>query len=140
MKEIKYEKSCGAVVTRIKDQKREFLIIHQVQGHWCFPKGHMEGDETEAETARREIREETGLIVSLDTGFRTSTHYSPSPGIMKEVVYFLAIPEGGKEKVQKEELQEEKWVSLEEAYGVLTFDNDADILRQAEAYLEKKQQ
>ena len=42
---MKYEKSCGAFVFRIHENKDEVLLIRQVQGHWCFPKGHVEKDE-----------------------------------------------------------------------------------------------
>lgn len=129
------EKSCGAVITRKKNHRIEVLVIHQVQGHWCFPKGHMEKDETEQDTALREIFEETGLRVSLEEQFRTETDYSPKPGVMKQVVYFLAHPEAGHEKVQESEVSEEKWVSISEAYAAITYENDQKILKEAVQYL-----
>ncbi len=132
---MKKEKSCGAVVFRITDDKPEFLVIHQVQGHWCFPKGHVEKDETETETALREIREETGLDVAILDGFRTVTSYSPEPGVIKEVVYFLARPIGGKEKVQKEELQDMQWAEYVRALPAVTYENDAAILKKAARFL-----
>lgn len=52
----------------------------------------MEEGETEEETARREIKEETGLDVLLDTGFRETVTYSPKRNTKKTVVYFVAIP------------------------------------------------
>jgi 8-oxo-dGTP pyrophosphatase MutT (NUDIX family) len=131
------EKSCGAVIARKKNDRIEILVIHQIQGHWCFPKGHVEGHETEEETAEREVLEETGLRVSLKDGFRTETSYSPKPGTMKQVVYFLASPEAGKEKVQKEELTEMKWVSIAEATAAITFENDKKILRDAVRYMKE---
>lgn len=131
------EKSCGAVVARKKNDRLEILVIHQIQGHWCFPKGHVEGHETETETAEREVLEETGLRVSLDEKFRTVTNYSPKPGVMKEVVYFLGRPEAGKEKVQEDELTEEKWVCVAEAYAAITFENDKKILREAVHYMKE---
>ena len=68
---MKKEKSCGAVVYRMEDGSPEILLIkHRNGGHWAFPKGHVEKNETESETALREIQEETGLAVDLDTGFR----------------------------------------------------------------------
>jgi bis(5'-nucleosidyl)-tetraphosphatase len=131
------EKSCGAVIARRKNDRIEILVIHQVQGHWCFPKGHVEGHETEQETAEREVFEETGLRVSLADSFRTSTNYSPKPGVMKEVVYFLGHPEAGREKVQEEEVSEEKWVSVAEAYAAITYENDKKILRDAVRYMKE---
>ena len=88
---MKKEISCGAVIARQTENGREILLIRHVNGgHWAFPKGHMEGNETESETALREIREETGLTVTLDTGFRAVVTYSPKPGVMKDVIYFAA--------------------------------------------------
>ena len=43
------EKSCGCIIT--KDNK--VLLIKQTKGHWGFPKGHVEKNETEIETAIR---------------------------------------------------------------------------------------
>lgn len=132
------EKSCGAVITRKENGRLEILIIHQVQGHWCFPKGHVEGSENEQETAVREVKEETGLNVILEEGFRKCTGYSPKPGVMKDVVYFIGHPKSGREKVQESELLEEKWVTLAEANAAVTFENDRVILRDAVAYLRER--
>ena len=45
-------------------------------GHWGFVKGHVEDNETEKETALRELKEETGLSkVEFIEGFKEKTHY-----------------------------------------------------------------
>ena len=57
------EKSCGIVLF----YSDEFLIIqhsnesNELKGHWDFPKGHVEDNESELETAVRELQEETGI-------------------------------------------------------------------------------
>lgn len=115
---MKKEISCGAVIARQTENGREILLIRHVNGgHWAFPKGHMEGNETESETALREIREETGLTVTLDTGFRAVVTYSPKPGVMKDVIYFAAEYIGGEAHRQVEEVTELCWVPAEEAAG-----------------------
>lgn len=87
---MKREKSCGALVYRYEGDRLMLLLLrHRHGGHWSFPKGHVEGEETETETALREIREETGLSVSLREGFRHTVEYYPKPGVRKQVVYFL---------------------------------------------------
>ena len=85
-----HEKSCGAIVYRKYHGNTEILLIKHINsGHWSFPKGHVEGDETEEETAKREIMEETGIDVNLDTTFREIVSYSPRKDTQKIVVYFI---------------------------------------------------
>lgn len=131
----KHEKSCGAVILRRRDEKPQVLLIRQKQGHWCFPKGHVEGSETEHETAVREVREETGYEISFIDGFRAKTTYSPKANTEKEVVYFLASENGGSPHVQEEEVSEMRWVSLIDAGALMTYDNDAEILRRAVSFI-----
>jgi 8-oxo-dGTP pyrophosphatase MutT (NUDIX family) len=72
---MNYEKSCGAVVFQKVDGEIRYLLISSLEGIYGFPKGHMEGNETEIETALREVKEETNLDIELIAGFRTSTEY-----------------------------------------------------------------
>lgn len=133
---MKQEKSCGAIILREQKKKNETLLVKHVKGHWAFAKGHVEANETEEETALREIKEETGLEVRLDTNFRTTVRYSPMEGVEKEVVYFLAYKIEGKETPQLEEISEMKWLELEDAKENVTYDRDKDILLKVQKYLE----
>ena len=45
-------------------------MVKQLLGHWGFPKGHIEKDETEYETALREVKEETNIDARIIDGFR----------------------------------------------------------------------
>ena len=54
---MRKEKSCGAVVYKKEHDNLYYLIIKQSKGHVAFPKGHVEGNETNEETAIREIKE-----------------------------------------------------------------------------------
>ena len=128
------EKSCGALVLRKDpdDGKLYLLMIrHKAGGHRSFPKGHMERGETEYMTAVREVYEETAVNIRLNHDFRETVHYHPLPGVLKEVVYFLA------ETAQKEihpragEIAQVEWVPLEQAEESLTHENDKTVLRAA---------
>ena len=132
------EKSCGAVVWREKDGVRQYLLARHNGGHWSFPKGHVEGSEKEAETARREIQEETGLTAEIDTGFRQVVTYYPKPGVVKDVIFFAATPAGGREQAQEEEIAEIGWFTFEEACPLVTFASDEEVLLAAEEYLDRK--
>lgn len=99
-------------------------------------KGHVEQDESEHETAIREIREETNLKVEFVEGFRKTIAYSPRTDCMKTVVFFLAHAEHTSVRVQEEEVREIKWLPFEDAVKALTFDSTREILRQADAFLD----
>ncbi|MDD4297053.1 MAG: NUDIX domain-containing protein [Ruminiclostridium sp.] len=133
---MKYEKSCGAIIIKRCDTQDSVLLIKHVNGgHWSFPKGHMEKNETEEETARREIHEETGLKMVLDTGFRHVTTYSPMEGVTKDVVYFLAFSMESELVTQAEEVNEAKWFTFEAALTKITYANDIALLVKAQEYL-----
>ena len=132
------EKSCGAVVYKFKENGLFFLVEHMVHGHTSIPKGHMEGNETEEETAIREIREETGLEVRLDTVFRHAIYYSPGIGIMKEVVFFAAEAVSGDMRNQECEVISLEWLPYDKAIEVMTYDTDKDVLSHAAVYLSIK--
>lgn len=131
---MKREKSCGAVLFR-GEEKREYLILKSVKGHWSLCKGHVEGDETEDETARREIGEETGLTVDFVEQFRQVITYSPYPGCTKDVVFFLARVSGGRLTCQPQEVAEAEFLPYEEGLERLTHASDRDTLTKAERFL-----
>ena len=132
-----YEKSCGAIVFTEKDGKRYYLVEHMLQGHHSFCKGHIENDETERQTAAREIMEETGLSVEFVDGFRECIEYSPYKDCIKTVVFFLARAKGTDVIAQKEEVNDIIWLVFENAMATLTFDSDRETLQMAEDFLKK---
>jgi 8-oxo-dGTP pyrophosphatase MutT (NUDIX family) len=132
------EKSCGAIVYRIGNEKGEpqiLLIKHKNGEHWSFPKGHTEFGESEHETALREVKEETGLDVVLQPGFRRTVIYRPKPNTEKEVVYFVAEVKEGEINIQEEELSEAMWVGISRASILVTFENDRRLISGAKQFL-----
>ncbi len=135
---MKYEKSCGAVVYRFQNNQLFFLVEHMRLGHTSIPKGHVEGNETEAETAIREIREETNLEVRLDTVFRHEICYSPAKDTEKQVIFFAAEAVTGNMKNQECEVSALEWLPYEQAIRAVTYDSDKDVLNHAAVYLGAK--
>ena len=122
---MKYEKSCGAVVFTRTAKGVEYVIVRSLEGYCGFPKGHCEAGETEEETALREIREETGLTVRLIPGFRLTDVYPipKLPGVMKQVVYFLAEYEGQDICYQKAELTGAFLMPFDAAMGAFQWES-----------------
>lgn len=123
------EKSCGAVIYRSVNGERQYFLLlnkkNNAQGHWGFPKGHVEGTENEFETASREVLEEAGIYIVFCGTDRVVSHYSPKPGVEKDAVYFLATVRNNQTvKLQKEEVAEYRWCSFSEARKLLTFDGN----------------
>ena len=134
------EKSCGAVIYRSVNGERQYFLLlnkkNNAQGHWGFPKGHTEENETEYETAKREIFEETGIKTDkfLD-GFREMVSYFPKPGIIKDVIYFLSEVKDSSISLQESEIADFKWLPYDDALNLVTFNKG--LLDKAEEYLNK---
>ena len=131
---IDFEKSCGAVIYTELNGMRLYLIEQMQKGHRSICKGHMEKDESEYQTAAREILEETGLTVKFVEGFREIIEYSPYENCLKTVVFFLAYTDS-MNVVSQEEIKEIYWLSFDEAMTALTFDSDRATLQKAEQFL-----
>lgn len=127
------EKSAGAIVYRTEGSKKLYLLLHYEEGHWDFPKGHVEKGESEEETIRREVREETGIKDIVFEDFRESIHYfykREGKTIFKEVVFRLASTREKDVKLSFEHVGY-KWLSYEEALSQLTYDNAKELLKKA---------
>src|SRR3989338_3200295 len=88
------ESSAGAVVFRVENGKRFYLLLLYTGGYTDFPKGNIEKGETEEQTVIREVQEETGISgIKLIFGFRETVRYfyrRAGHTVNKDVVYFLA--------------------------------------------------
>jgi len=133
-----YERSCGAVVfSRTPEGLRFLLIKNRRSANWGFPKGHVENYETAEQTARREIREETGLRVRLLPGFSCQSEYVISGVIEKSVTIFLAEAPDRRITVQEAEIEDYLWVDYHKAMQMLKFDNDRTTMRRAYGFLKR---
>ncbi len=141
-----FEKSCGAVVFRDaaasngKKQRYVLMIKQSSRSNFSFPKGHVEGKESEIETAEREVLEETSVKINISESFRQTVNYSPRPGSRKEVVYFVALTDTSCIQPQEGEIKEVKWVEVERAGSLLAHDNDKNVFSMALEYINKKVQ
>lgn len=134
-----YEKSCGAILYRIRpDQKIEYLILYQHRsGTWSIPKGHIDANESEEETALREVWEETGLSVSLVKGFRRELSYTVSAKTSKNLVIFLAEAQG-ELSLGANEISDSLWAEKATAISRLGGRSIGRILEAAEVFIQTR--
>lgn len=132
-----YEKSCGAIVFRRHSGNVEFLLIKNKKGgNWGFPKGHVEVGESEHDTAKREVLEETGLKIEPMDGFRELSEYYPHGKIFKQVVFFVAeMPDDGAISLQQSEIDRYIWADYGLAMKTFRFNNDRSVLTKARNWL-----
>ncbi|MDE0741094.1 MAG: NUDIX domain-containing protein [Candidatus Poseidoniia archaeon] len=137
------EKSCGLVVF---NSNKILLLKYSANntqgegGHWDFPKGHVEQNETELETALRELEEETGISkVEIIADFRHSISYTfsrRSESISKEVIFFLASTVEKRVTLSHEHI-DYAWLDFNNALEKLTYENARQILKKALPYTKK---
>lgn len=133
---MRYEKSCGVIIFTRTNEEIKFLIIESISGDFGFPKGHVEAEETETQTALREVFEEVGIKPSLIDGFREVVeYYIPSVDVQKQVVYFLGKYENQEISIQAEELKSAGLYTAEEAIKLFKHQNNVDLLTKAEVFL-----
>ena len=131
--------SAGGVVYRHGAQGLEVLLLQTPNGVWGLPKGTPDGGETLDQTARREVREETGLEVQLEEKIGDIEYGFARPNkrqrLHKFVHFWLMRPTGGSLDQHDDEHVSVRWFPLPAAFRRVTHDNSADILQQAAGLL-----
>lgn len=112
---------------------RKVLMILHPEGHWGFPKGHVEFDENEINAAKRELFEETGISLNfvLDTKkYRYTIIYLCKENgtiIKKSVTFFLGIT--CKTDVELDShFKRYKWVDLDDIRDMELFEQYRQLL------------
>jgi bis(5'-nucleosidyl)-tetraphosphatase len=118
--------SFGVIPIHMQDGVRRFLLVHQMKGHWGFPKGHADKGETPMQTALRELAEETGItsceLIGNELFIERYAYINKeSKQVDKTVTFFLGRVGDPSVTVQPEEVQDYSWLTAEEARGRLTF-------------------
>jgi 8-oxo-dGTP pyrophosphatase MutT (NUDIX family) len=114
-------------VVRRRTGSLEIVIVHRpVHQDWSFPKGKLEEGETFELAALREVEEETGMACRL-VRFIGHTEYIDRKGRPKAVAYWVMAAQSGhfEPNVEVDEL---RWVPLEEAANWLSYPRDAELV------------
>jgi len=115
------------------------LVGRSHPGIWALPKGTPRSGETFEQVAVREVQEETGLKVRLIAyiGSISYVFIRDKVRFQKQVRHFLFEAIGGDTALHDAEYDRVEWFSFPEAVRRLTYQNEVNILTQAEEILQR---
>jgi 8-oxo-dGTP pyrophosphatase MutT (NUDIX family) len=132
--------SSGGVVLRSQSGTFEVVLVGRVeQGTWALPKGTPQRGESREETALRETREETGLDVRIVGPIDSITYWFMlrHTRVAKSVYYYLMVSTGGDTSRHDPEYDRVAWFPVTEGLKVMTYPNEADMVRRGVALAEQ---
>ena len=110
---------------------------------WSLAKGTPDEGETLEQTALREVREETGLEVEMESPISSISYWfadrDNSVRYHKTVHFYLMLPIGGDTELHDPEFDVVRWFPLDEALQSLAYPNETGILRQAQELIARRQ-
>lgn len=135
--------SSGGVVYRRQGAEWETVLCGRSEPvRWSLAKGTPDPGETLEQTARREVREETGLEVQVDAPLGSIEYwFADREGEVryhKTVHFYLMTPVGGDTGQHDPEFDVVQWFQIDEALASLAYENEAEVLRRAIAAIESQ--
>jgi len=129
------EFSAGGVVVRDGEVIAIVPVKRDSSGHRVLglPKGHLDGDETPAEAAQREVEEETGVRAELVGKLGDIEYVYERRGrrIAKRVAFFLFRYRSGDLADHDHEIEDARWMPLEHAASALTYEGEREMVSRA---------
>ena len=125
----KFVRAAGGIVwRRAPGGAVEVLLVHRPRyDDWSFPKGKIDtSDASDQDAALREVEEETGLTCRLGNEL-SSTSYVDRRGRPKTVRYWAMRPLSGA-FVANDEVDEIRWIAVDQADAILTYPREAHVL------------
>jgi 8-oxo-dGTP diphosphatase len=108
-------------------------VVHRPQyDDWTLPKGKLEPGEDDETAAVREVEEETGHAGTIERDLGT-IGYEVEAGT-KTVRYFVMAADAGGRPLARD-VDEVRWVEIDEAATLLSYDRDREVLDRARPLL-----
>jgi bis(5'-nucleosidyl)-tetraphosphatase len=144
---MEVKKSVAIIVFRKEDDFKFLLLWKKNSGvykeAWEFPKGNVDKNETEMQTASRELKEETGLT-EKDVQFfefhdKVSFFYrNEQQELVRKEVSFVMAKTLKSEMIISKEHDAYRWAGYLEAFDLLSAKNNKEVLRKAHDFVKKK--
>ena len=131
----RFEHSAGGIVYRTGSKGPLIALASRRTQRgdlaWGLPKGLVEPGESTAETAVREVREETGLDAEIREPLGDMSYFYVWDGerVRKKVTIFLMEAVGGDTSLHDHEMEDVRWFTVLEAIERATFRSERDLLR-----------
>jgi 8-oxo-dGTP pyrophosphatase MutT (NUDIX family) len=124
------ETSYGGVTLRGRDV---LVITPAGKRATALPKGGADGDESGEETAAREVREETGVTVTVREPLGDVRYWYRRGGrrVFKTVHFYLCDYVSGSTADHDHEVDEARWIPLEEARTALSYPAERELIERA---------
>lgn len=130
--------SAGGVIYRGGQGGAEVALASRTDSHgrriWCLPKGLIEPGETAEATARREVQEETGLQGEIEAKLGDIQYWYQTKRegrVFKKVSFYLLHYRAGDVTDHDHEMEEVRWLPIDEALARASFKSERQILEKA---------
>ncbi len=133
--------SFGIIPLRLKNLEWQILLVQLHAGHWSFPKGHAEKEESAIQTAERELFEETGLFVESylnDKLYQEDYFFKQGTTLIKKKVGYFAAIVKGKVTLQTEEIKNYQWLNVVDTLNQLSFSKNKEMVQELSQLLPGK--
>ncbi len=124
----KLVRAAGGMVWRDGPAGVEVVLVHRpAYDDWSFPKGKLNDGESELDAALREVEEEIGVRCEVGPEIG-SIAYTDGRGRPKTVRYWKMRVADGDQLAPANEVDVARWVPLDAAAAMLTYDRDRRLL------------
>ena len=128
--------SAGAVLYTVIDGERRYVLVREKNGSYGLPKGHVEPGETLAQTALREVWEETGVTATLHADQPAMVdEYPIAGGDVKRVSWFVAQFADQTPNADRTQVLGVLVLPIDAALKTLTYGSTREILRRVDRAL-----
>jgi 8-oxo-dGTP pyrophosphatase MutT (NUDIX family) len=105
----------------------------------ALPKGHIDPGESTLQAARREVREEAGIVGEPISELGEVRYWYRRDGVAigKSVSFFLFKYLEGDVSDHDDEVEEARWIPLTDALTALTYPTEREMVERTLAYLEQ---